>query len=555
MPDQPAASTDDMQRLILTDPGNVAAIVRHAEALYLGGRFEGARPWLRRAGRIAPGAGFVLHSSALAARRSGDLGRAVRLFRAESALDPRAWKAVSRMADDLDALGRWEEAGPAYRWLRALGVTGADLDTRIATAGLRGATAWGGVTRVIDALTGSAAGDPAVVAALWDAADRLPGTGAAHRAWCRLADRAGDTAELPTSVAVARLASLDTEAAITSWNGRPAAWRRAAWQTVQRHAPRLRPLADGALAASVAGPAGTLRDALRGAGLVAVDIGARGLPLGDAPLLPAVGTVVAIDADVEATGAISAAFADVAGWHDLRPVTAAVGESAEARRLNVTRQPGLSSLLEPDPAVAAACGMADDMEVVRTRAVRTMPLAAVLEPLGLPPPAHLKLDTQGTELEVLRGADALLRDHVLSVQVEAEFRAIYRGQPLFGDVDRFLVERGFETVLLRRNRRRLGAPRAEVPSRLEIGWCHALYMRRIPDLLDREPDWRQVTRYCLIAMAYRLADRALMLLGHPAVTGRHPQAAAMADALRGLARAWPDQVDDSEGRGYRKDRW
>ena len=130
------------------------------------------------------------------------------------------------------------------------------------------------------------------------------------------------------------------------------------------------------------------------------------------------------------------------------------------------------------------------MAVVETRGIRTVPLAAALRPLALPPPAHLKLDTQGTELEVLRGAGRLLRDHVLSVQVEAEFRALYRGQPLFGDVDRFLAGRGFETVLLRRNRRRLGGAEPAVPSRLEIGWCHALYMRRIPDFLAREPDWR-----------------------------------------------------------------
>jgi hypothetical protein len=33
----------------------------------------------------------------------------------------------------------------------------------------------------------------------------------------------------------------------------------------------------------------------------------------------------------------------------------------------------------------------------------------------------LELDTQGSELEVLRGADALLRDSVLALQVEVEF--------------------------------------------------------------------------------------------------------------------------------------
>jgi hypothetical protein len=54
----------------------------------------------------------------------------------------------------------------------------------------------------------------------------------------------------------------------------------------------------------------------------------------------------------------------------------------------------------------------------------------------------IKLDTQGSELDILRGAEKALRGCIFVI-VEAEFNPLYEGQPLFCDVDRFLRDRGF----------------------------------------------------------------------------------------------------------------
>lgn len=54
----------------------------------------------------------------------------------------------------------------------------------------------------------------------------------------------------------------------------------------------------------------------------------------------------------------------------------------------------------------------------------------------------LKLDLQGSELEALRGGQELLKltDNVLC---EIAWVELYKGQPLFGDIDKFLIEQGF----------------------------------------------------------------------------------------------------------------
>jgi FkbM family methyltransferase len=111
---------------------------------------------------------------------------------------------------------------------------------------------------------------------------------------------------------------------------------------------------------------------------------------------------------------------------------------------HLTRYPGCSSLYEPDPAVidlftSIGAGEGGNFQVVRTERVQTTRLDDVPD---CPAPDYVKLDAQGAELDVLRGGAAALA-HALVVEVEVEFVALYKGQPLFGDVQSFLRERGF----------------------------------------------------------------------------------------------------------------
>lgn len=55
---------------------------------------------------------------------------------------------------------------------------------------------------------------------------------------------------------------------------------------------------------------------------------------------------------------------------------------------------------------------------------------------------YIKIDVQGAELGVLRGAVNVLK-HAVVVEAEAEFVPMYKDQPLFGDVDAFMRAHGF----------------------------------------------------------------------------------------------------------------
>jgi FkbM family methyltransferase len=79
---------------------------------------------------------------------------------------------------------------------------------------------------------------------------------------------------------------------------------------------------------------------------------------------------------------------------------------------------------------------------VRTETVRVAPLNAVITRDEIVPPAMLKIDVQGYELNTLKGCESLL-DAFNYVYIECSFMELYQGQALASEVCAHLIERGF----------------------------------------------------------------------------------------------------------------
>ena len=125
---------------------------------------------------------------------------------------------------------------------------------------------------------------------------------------------------------------------------------------------------------------------------------------------------------------------------ECRPV--ALTDRAGLAAFHMTGQDDSSSLLKVAPRQVAEFATQE----VAVLQVTTARLDDVVDAADLPDgPLLLKLDTQGTELDVLRGGTKVLErtDHLI---VEISFVELYEGQPQGAEILRYLLESGWDVA-------------------------------------------------------------------------------------------------------------
>lgn len=155
---------------------------------------------------------------------------------------------------------------------------------------------------------------------------------------------------------------------------------------------------------------------------------------------------------------------------------ACLGKSEESRTLYITRSPFRSSLLRPIEAVWDRYGLKDGAQIIQKETVQTQTLPKLLTRNKIHSLDYLKVDTQGTELDILKASEDLLEKEVLMVETEWTFVSAYEGQPEFGQLDAFLKSKGFFPVHLSRQFHSFRSEK-EIYSRGALLYGDALYLR------------------------------------------------------------------------------
>jgi FkbM family methyltransferase len=117
----------------------------------------------------------------------------------------------------------------------------------------------------------------------------------------------------------------------------------------------------------------------------------------------------------------------------------AIGETAGEATIHVAAADDSSSLL---PMTRLQNTLFAGTREVRTETIRVERLGQCVSPADIRPPALLKIDVQGYELQTLKGCESLLGSFAY-VYVECSFVELYQGQALADDVIGYLQQRGF----------------------------------------------------------------------------------------------------------------
>lgn len=176
-----------------------------------------------------------------------------------------------------------------------------------------------------------------------------------------------------------------------------------------------------------------------------VDIGARG---GVHPLVNPLAEVTGIlgfEPDKDECGRLREVLATASPWAICEFEPVALADQPGMSRLHLLSAETNHSLRPPNQDLIKRYGMMK-FEKVGSIEVQTTTLDDVLFSRRKTESfwgEFLKLDTQGTEMEVLLGAKRTLTERTTAIISEVEFCQIYQGQRLFSDVELFLRDCGF----------------------------------------------------------------------------------------------------------------
>ena len=270
--------------------------------------------------------------------------------------------------------------------------------------------------------------------------------------------------------------------------------------------------------------------------LTLVDVGsAGGLNKRWRPFAPLLSSVLFDPREPAATGQF--------GRGETRVYPVALGEKAGEADLYLTALPNMSSFLRPDPVQFARFGKKErDAAVISTERVPIETLGELARQDSFRADV-LKVDTQGSELLVLKGAGEALKSTLLA-EIEVSFFRRYADQPLFADIEAFMAGRGFELIdLLKLKRyrssnslsiRNAGVPKGERSGRVAYG--DAIFLRSRETILSaaKADQGASLLRAVVALVAYGKTDMAAQLIDEGAALLEPAQTAAIRNALKSL---------------------
>ncbi len=183
--------------------------------------------------------------------------------------------------------------------------------------------------------------------------------------------------------------------------------------------------------------------ALRARPLGFVDVGARGGVHPVVAPLAGVTAVLGFEPDVAECARLRAMSGP---WAQLEIEPCAIAGECGERSFYVLTRSVNSSLLQPNTAVARRYHI-PGFEIAQQITVPTRSLDSILfggERAGQNWGELIKLDAQGAEMSILEGAQRTLRQRTVAALIETEFLQLYKGQPLFAEIEMSMRHLGFD---------------------------------------------------------------------------------------------------------------
>ena len=176
----------------------------------------------------------------------------------------------------------------------------------------------------------------------------------------------------------------------------------------------------------------------------------------------------------------------------------ALGNKNQIKQINILRSEFASSFLTPNYDDLKKFTNSQRFEIKKKLNINVKKL----DSLQLAKADFIKIDTQGYNIEVLKGSKKILKK-IIGVEIETEFFRIYKNQKLFEDTKKFLENKKFEFINFY-NLRRWSVSKSYGYGKLIF--CNSLFLKKLSkeDLKKKNV----IIKYVIICILYNNLDLA-----------------------------------------------
>jgi len=167
----------------------------------------------------------------------------------------------------------------------------------------------------------------------------------------------------------------------------------------------------------------------------------------------------------------------------------------QKKTLYLTKKPQCSSFYKPNMSFLINFPDSERWNIVDEVELEVIPLDSLQLNIDF-----IKIDTQGSELDILKGAEGTL-ENVLGAEIEVSFSEIYTNQPLFGEVCAYMKFQGFEFYDFSTEYR---YGRKKLDRMGQLSFADALFLRTPENLKRTNP--AKTEKYNSIVKAYGKED-------------------------------------------------
>ena len=187
----------------------------------------------------------------------------------------------------------------------------------------------------------------------------------------------------------------------------------------------------------------------------------------------------------------------------------ALSDKSEEIEFNLCRKQQVSSVYKPNFNKLIKFYEIERFEIIKKVKIKADTLDNQLEKNKIRNIDFIKIDAEGFELSILKGAQNAL-EQAIGLEIEVCFFPIRENQPLFHDVNKFMLNLGFELFDLKRNYwRRISHARYEDNRKGQIIHGDALYFRVPEDLTENVSVAKgSVVKAICVYLAYGYIDLA-----------------------------------------------